>query len=74
MRVLTALNAGGGKITYEYDFGAGSIHEIALQDKVPREPGAAIRSASSTAATHWWSARTMTATRSSSPSRSTWKR
>ena len=37
MRVLTALNAGGGKITYEYDFGAGWIHEIALQKKVPRE-------------------------------------
>ena len=40
MRVLTALNAGGGKITYEYDFGAGWIHEIALQGKVPREPAA----------------------------------
>ena len=40
MRVLAALNAGGGKITYEYDFGAGWIHEIALQKKVPREPGA----------------------------------
>ena len=40
MRVLTALNAGGGKITYEYHFGAGCIHEIALQEKVPREPGA----------------------------------
>jgi hypothetical protein len=40
MRVLTALKAGGGKITYEYDFGAGWIHEIALQEKVPREPGA----------------------------------
>jgi hypothetical protein len=40
MRVLTALNAGGGKITYEYDFGAGWIHEIALQKTVPREPGA----------------------------------
>ena len=40
MRVLTALNAGGGKITYEYDFGAGWVHEIALQKKVPREPGA----------------------------------
>jgi hypothetical protein len=35
MRVLTALNAGGGKITYEYDFGAGWIHEIAPQEKVP---------------------------------------
>ena len=40
MWVLTALNAGGGKITYEYDFGAGRIHEITLQEKVPREPGA----------------------------------
>ena len=40
MRVLAALNAGGGKITYEYDFGASWIHEIALQKKVPREPGA----------------------------------
>jgi Plasmid pRiA4b ORF-3-like protein len=40
MRVLAALNAGGGKITYEYDFGASWIHEIALQKKVSREPGA----------------------------------
>jgi hypothetical protein len=40
MRVLAALNAGGGKITYEYDFGANWVHEIALQKKVPREPGA----------------------------------
>jgi Plasmid pRiA4b ORF-3-like protein len=40
MRVLAALNAGGGKITYEYDFGASWIHEIALQKKVAREPGA----------------------------------
>jgi pRiA4b ORF-3-like protein len=40
MRVLAALNAGGGKITYEYDFGASWIHEIALQKRVPREPGA----------------------------------
>jgi hypothetical protein len=40
MRVLTALNAGGGKITYEYDFGAAWIHVIALQEKAPREPGA----------------------------------
>jgi hypothetical protein len=39
MRVLAALNAGGGKITYEYDFGASWMHEIALQKKVPREPG-----------------------------------
>jgi hypothetical protein len=39
MRVLDALNAGGGKITYEYDFGASWIHEIALQKKAPREPG-----------------------------------
>jgi hypothetical protein len=39
MRVLTALGAGGGKITYEYDLGEGWIHEIALQKKVPREPG-----------------------------------
>jgi hypothetical protein len=38
---LTVFNAGGGKITYEYDFGAGWIHEIALQKKVPREPCAA---------------------------------
>jgi Plasmid pRiA4b ORF-3-like protein len=41
MRVLAALSAGGGKITYEYDFGASWVHEIALQKKVPREPGAA---------------------------------
>ena len=47
MRVLATLNAGGGKITYEYDFGASWIHEIALQKheialqkKVPQEPGA----------------------------------
>jgi len=40
MRVLAALSAGGGKITYEYDFGASWVHEIALQKKVPREPGA----------------------------------
>jgi hypothetical protein len=39
MRVLAALDAGGGKITYEYDLGAGWIHEIALQQTVPREPG-----------------------------------
>jgi hypothetical protein len=39
MRVLAALNAGDGKITYEYDFGASWMHEIALQKKVPREPG-----------------------------------
>jgi len=39
MRVLAALSAGGGKIGYEYDFGASWIHEIALQKKVPREPG-----------------------------------
>ena len=39
MRVLAALNAGGGKIGYEYDFGASWIHEIALQRKVPRQPG-----------------------------------
>lgn len=40
IRVLAALNVGGGKITYEYDFGASWIHEIALQKNVPREPGA----------------------------------
>ena len=40
MRVLAALDAGGGKITYEYDLGEDWIHEIALQKKVPREPGA----------------------------------
>jgi hypothetical protein len=39
MRVSAALNAGGGKISYEYDFGASWIHEIVLQKKVPREPG-----------------------------------
>ena len=39
MRVLAALDAGGGKITYEYDLGAGWIHEIALQKRMPREPG-----------------------------------
>jgi len=40
IRMLTALNAGGGKITYEYDLGESWIHEIVLQKKVPREPGA----------------------------------
>jgi hypothetical protein len=40
MRVLTALSAGGGKVTYEYDLGESWIHEIALQKRVPREPGA----------------------------------
>jgi hypothetical protein len=40
MRVLAALNAGGGKITYDYDFGAGWVHEIVLQRKTRREPGA----------------------------------
>jgi hypothetical protein len=40
MRVLTALDVAGGKITYEYDLGEGWIHEIALQKRVPREPGA----------------------------------
>jgi hypothetical protein len=39
MRILAALNAGGGKITYEYDFGAGWVHQIVLQKKTPREPG-----------------------------------
>jgi Plasmid pRiA4b ORF-3-like protein len=39
MRVLAALDAGGGKITYEYDLGESWIHEIALQKRVPREPG-----------------------------------
>ncbi len=38
-RALTALNAGGGKITYEYDLGESWIHEISLQKRVPREPG-----------------------------------
>jgi hypothetical protein len=39
MGALAALNAGGGKISYEYDFGAGWVHEIVLQKRVPREPG-----------------------------------
>jgi hypothetical protein len=38
-RVLAALDAGGGKITYEYDLGESWLHEIALQKRVPREPG-----------------------------------
>ena len=38
MRVRDALAAGGGKIIYEYDFGAGWTHEIALQKKLPRDP------------------------------------
>ncbi|MGH3165104.1 MAG: plasmid pRiA4b ORF-3 family protein, partial [Trebonia sp.] len=40
MGILDALNAAGGGITYEYDFGASWIHQITLQKKVPREPGA----------------------------------
>jgi hypothetical protein len=40
MRVLAALEAGGGKISYEYDFGASWNHEIVLQKRVSREPGA----------------------------------
>lgn len=32
--------ARGGKIAYEYGFGAGWVHEIALREKVPRAPGA----------------------------------
>jgi hypothetical protein len=39
-QVLTALNAGGRKISYEYDFGSSWIHEIALQQEVPQDPGA----------------------------------
>ena len=38
VRVRDALAAGGGKIVYEYDFGAGWTHEIALQKKLPRDP------------------------------------
>ncbi len=37
MAVQHALAAGGGKIVYEYDFGAGWTHEIALQKKLPRD-------------------------------------
>lgn len=40
MRVLAALEAGDGKISYEYDFGSSWNHEIVLQKRVPREPGA----------------------------------
>ncbi len=40
VRVQDALNTGGGKIVYEYDFGAGWTHEVALQRKLPRDPGA----------------------------------
>ncbi|MGO9164217.1 MAG: plasmid pRiA4b ORF-3 family protein [Streptosporangiaceae bacterium] len=40
MAVRHALAAGGGKIVYEYDFGAGWTHEIALQNKLPRDPAA----------------------------------
>ena len=40
VRVLEALTAGGGKIVYEYDFGAGWTHEVALQKKLPRDPAA----------------------------------
>lgn len=38
VRVRDALAAGGGKIVYEYDFGAGWTHEVALQRKLPRDP------------------------------------
>jgi hypothetical protein len=38
VRVRDALAAGGGKIAYEYDFGAGWTHEVALQRKLPRDP------------------------------------
>jgi hypothetical protein len=38
VRVQDALAAGGGKIVYEYDFGAGWTHEVALQRKLPRDP------------------------------------
>jgi hypothetical protein len=55
MRVLAALNAGGGKITYEYDFDACWIHEI---------PAPAIRSASPTAGTHQMSTRMTRTSRS----------
>ena len=37
-RVEKALAA--GKLSYEYDFGAGWTHEITLQRKLPRSPGA----------------------------------
>ena len=40
VRVRDALATGGGKIVYEYDFGAGWTHEVALQRKVPRDPAA----------------------------------
>jgi hypothetical protein len=36
VRVRDALAAGGGKIVYEYDFGAGWTHEVALQRQLPR--------------------------------------
>jgi hypothetical protein len=38
VRVQDALAAGGGKIAYEYDFGAGWTHEVALERKLPRDP------------------------------------
>jgi hypothetical protein len=38
VRVQDALAAGGGKIVYEYDFGAGWTHEVALERKLPRDP------------------------------------
>lgn len=38
VRVRDALAAGGGKIVYEYDFGAGWTHEVELQRKLPRDP------------------------------------
>jgi hypothetical protein len=37
VRVRDALAAGGGKIVYEYDFGAGWTHEVTLQGKLPRD-------------------------------------
>lgn len=41
MAVRDALAAAGGKMIYEYDFGAGWTHEVALQKQLPRDPAAA---------------------------------
>ena len=38
MAVRDALAAAGGKMIYEYDFGAGWTHEVALQKQLPRDP------------------------------------
>jgi hypothetical protein len=40
LQVKDALERAGGKIVYEYDFGANWTHEVALQKQLPRDPSA----------------------------------